>query len=130
VAAAVVRRILEMMAPKENLVGRTGRSRRKPTRMQAAPTRCRSALHSRTAAAAVSLDRGQPLQPLVLQMEMGIKVKTPGIRIIKVEIKEIIKDRITLIMAVITAAAEMRMLITEYHLNAEWNFVLASGSIT
>jgi hypothetical protein len=63
-------------------------------------------------------------------MEMGIKVKTPEIRIIKVEIKETIKGKTTLIMAVITAAAEMRMLIAERHLNAEWNFVLASGSIT
>jgi hypothetical protein len=52
-------------------------------------------------------------------MEMGIKVKTPGIRIIKVEIKETIEGKITLIMAVITAAAEMRMLMADRHLNAE-----------
>jgi hypothetical protein len=52
-------------------------------------------------------------------MEMGIKVKTPEIRITKVEIRKIIKDRTTLIMAVITAAAEMRMLMADRHLNAE-----------
>jgi hypothetical protein len=52
-------------------------------------------------------------------MEMGIKVKTPEIRIIKVEIKETIKGKTMLIMAVITAAAEMRMLMAERHLNAE-----------
>jgi hypothetical protein len=47
-------------------------------------------------------------------METEIKVKTPEIRIIKVETKEIIEDKATLTMAVITAAAEMRS-----HLNAE-----------
>jgi hypothetical protein len=53
-------------------------------------------------------------------MEMGIKVKTPGIRIIKVEIKETIEGKVMLIMAVITAAAaEMRMLMAHRHLNAE-----------
>jgi hypothetical protein len=130
VAVVAVRRILEMMALKENLVGKTGRSKRKPTRTEAAPTRCRSALRSRTAAAAASLDRRQPLQPLVLPMEMETKVKTPEIKIRKEEIRETIKDKTTLIMAVVTAAAEMKMLIAERHLNVEWNFVLASGSIT
>jgi hypothetical protein len=110
---AAVRRILEMTVHKESLVGRTGESGIKPTRVEAAQTRCRSALRSRTAAAA-SLDRRRPLQPLVLQMETEIKVKTPEIRIIKVETKEIIEDKVTLTMAVITAAAEMRS-----HLNAE-----------
>jgi hypothetical protein len=119
VAAAAVCKILEMTAPRENLVGGTGESRRKPTRVEAALTRCRSALRSRTAAAAASLDRRRPLQPLVLQMETEIKVKTPEIRIIKVEIKEIIEGKVTLIMAVITAAAEMRMLMAVRHLNAE-----------
>jgi hypothetical protein len=52
-------------------------------------------------------------------MEMEIKVKTPGIRIIKVEIKETIEGKVTLIMAVITAAAGMRMLMAVRHLNAE-----------
>jgi hypothetical protein len=47
-------------------------------------------------------------------METEIKVKTPEIRIIRVETKGIIEDKVTLTMAVITAAAEMRS-----HLNAE-----------
>jgi hypothetical protein len=87
--------------------------------MEAAPTRCRSALRSRAAAAAASLDRRQPLQPLVLPMGMEIKVKMPEIKIFREEIQEIIRDKVTLIMAVIMAATEMRMLITESHLNAE-----------
>jgi hypothetical protein len=61
---------------------------------------------------------------------METRVKTPGIKICKEEIKEIIRDKITLIMAVVMAAAEMRMLIAEHHSNVEWNFVLANGSIT
>jgi hypothetical protein len=87
--------------------------------MEAAPTRCRSALRSRTAAAAASPDRRQPLQPLVLPMGMETKVKTPKIKIRKEEIREVIRDKTTLIMAVITAAAEMKMLTAECHLNVK-----------
>jgi hypothetical protein len=47
-------------------------------------------------------------------METEIKVKTPEIRIIRVETQEITEDKITLTMAVITAATEARS-----HLNAE-----------
>jgi hypothetical protein len=87
--------------------------------MEAAPTRCRSALRSRAAAAAASLVRRQPLQPLVLPTEMEIKIKTPEIKIFKEEIREIIKDKVTLTMAVIMAAAEITMLTTESHLNVK-----------
>jgi hypothetical protein len=45
---------------------------------------------------------------------MGMEIK-----IFREEIQEIIRDKVTLIMAVIMAATEMRMLITESHLNAE-----------
>jgi hypothetical protein len=62
-------------------------------------------------------------------MEMGIKVRTPDIRIRKVKIKEIIKDKTTLITAVVMAAAEMKMLAAEHHSSVEWNFVLVNGSI-
>jgi hypothetical protein len=113
-----------------DLVGRTGGSRRKPTRMEAAPTRCRSALHSRTAAAAVSLDRRQPLQPLVLPVEVEIKIRTPKIRILKGVTREITRDKVTLTMAVTMAATETMMQITASHLNAKWNFVLGNRSIT
>jgi hypothetical protein len=102
-----------MTLHKESLVGGTGKSG-KPTRVEAARTRYQSALRSQTAAAAASLDRRRPLQPLVQQMETEIKVKTPEIRITKAEIKEIIEDKTMLTTAVITAAAEMRS-----HLNAE-----------
>jgi hypothetical protein len=47
-------------------------------------------------------------------METEIKVKTPGIKITKAEIREIIEDKAMLITAVITAAAETRS-----HLNVE-----------
>jgi hypothetical protein len=89
--------------------------------MEAAPTRCRSALRSRTAAAAASLHRRQPLQPLVLPTEMGIKIKTPEVKIFRkeMEIREIVKDKVTLTMAVTMAATEITMLITESHLNVK-----------
>jgi hypothetical protein len=76
--------------------------------VEAAQTRYQSALRSRAAAEAASLDRRRPLQPLVLQMETEIRVKTPETRIIKVETQEITEDKITLTMAVITAATETR----------------------
>jgi hypothetical protein len=51
---------------------------------------------------------------------MGIKIKTPKVKICKEEIKEITKDKATLIMAVVTAAAaEMKMLTAERHSNVE-----------
>jgi hypothetical protein len=52
-------------------------------------------------------------------MGMEIKIKTPEIKIFREEIKEIIRDKATLTMAVIMAATEMRMLTTESHLNVE-----------
>jgi hypothetical protein len=102
-----------------DLVGGTGGSRRKPTRMEAAPTRCRSALRSRTAAAAASLDRRQPFQPLVLQAEVEIKIRTPEIRILKEVIREITRGKVTLIMAVTMAATVTTMRITVSHLNVK-----------
>jgi hypothetical protein len=47
-------------------------------------------------------------------METEIRVKTPEIRIIRVETQEIIEDRIILTTTVITAATVMRS-----HSNAE-----------
>jgi hypothetical protein len=60
-------------------------------------------------------------------METEIRVKTPEIKAkaTKEEIKEILRDEIMPTMAVTTAATETRSL-----LNAEWNFVLASGGIS
>jgi hypothetical protein len=52
-------------------------------------------------------------------MGMETKVKTPKIKIRKEEIREVIRDKTTLIMAVITAAAEMKMLTAECHLNVK-----------
>jgi hypothetical protein len=105
-----------MMVHKENLAGETGKSR-KPKRVEAAQTRYQSALRSRTAAEAARLDRKRPLQPLVLrvlQMETETKVKTPEARIIRVNTQEITEGKITLTMAVVTAATEAKS-----HLNAE-----------
>jgi hypothetical protein len=52
-------------------------------------------------------------------MEMEIKIRTPEIRILKEAIREIIRDKVTLTMAVIMAATEIMMRITESHLNAK-----------
>jgi hypothetical protein len=102
-----------MTVHKESLTGKTGKSGR-PTKVEAAQTRYQSALRSRAAAEAASLDRKRPLQPLVLQMETEIRVKTPEARIIRVDTQEITEDKTTLTMAVVTAATEAKS-----HLNAE-----------
>jgi hypothetical protein len=111
-----VGKILEMTMHKESLIGKTGKSG-KSTKVEAAQTRYQSALRSRTAAEAARLDRKRPLQPLVLQvlqMETETKVKTPEARIIRVNTQEITEGKITLTMAVVTAATEAKS-----HLNAE-----------
>jgi hypothetical protein len=50
---------------------------------------------------------------------MEVKIKTPEIKIFRKEIREIIKDKVTLTMAVTMAATEITMLTTESHLNAK-----------
>jgi hypothetical protein len=51
-------------------------------------------------------------------MEVEFKIKTPKIRTFKEEIREIIRDKVTLTMAATMAAAET-ILMTESHLNAK-----------
>jgi hypothetical protein len=50
-----------------------------------------------------------------------MEIKTPEIRIFRkvMEIREIVKDKVTLTMAVTMAATGITMLITESHLNAK-----------
>jgi hypothetical protein len=52
---------------------------------------------------------------------MEIKIKTPEVKIFRkeMETREIVKDKVTLTMAVTMAATEITMLITESHSNAK-----------